>query len=204
MAIGRSDALTAFAKLTSRDNSDTESIRRLVLADVRKVLTGEWPLPAEGEEAIPVERIFSKTLVEQLNAMADRPWPEAQRGRPISERWLARQLGHFDIGPQTLRIGPERAKGYEAGQFSNAFLRFLPVERDFIGDTVTCEGKPAFSVRDKTKNVTGEKTICTQGMSRCHACKEGVPEKKGVEAVSDEPDKQAETLVGDESGVARL
>jgi hypothetical protein len=81
-------------------------------------------LPTEGEEPIPVEKISSKTLVGQLCTMAERPWPEARRGKPISEQWLAKQFANFRIHPKTVRIGEERAKGYEAGHFSNAFSHF--------------------------------------------------------------------------------
>jgi putative DNA primase/helicase len=71
-------------------------------------------------------RIFSKTLVETLCAMTDRPWPEAHRGKPITENWLARRLHGFEVNSRTLRIGDDRAKGYEAADFKEAFERYLP------------------------------------------------------------------------------
>jgi len=185
----------ACAKLTWRDYEDAESIRILLLADIRKILTGEWPLPAEGEGPIPVERIFSKTIVAQLCTMAERPWPEARRGKPISEQWLAKQLANFRINPKTLRIGEERAKGYEADQFSNAFARYLPQSGDSGRDAVTYEGKPFFRPVTTTENVTGERMSCTEGMSRCHARKEGVPENGRAEAVSNEVDAMPEGVL---------
>lgn len=183
----------AFAQLTRRDYEDAESIRILLLADIRKILTGEWPLPPEGEEPIPVERIFSKTLVEQLCTMADRPWPEARRGKPISEQWLAKQLANFRIHPRTLRIGEERAKGYEAGQFDNAFARYMEdngiraVTRDNTGEN------EVFGPVTKTENVTGQKMVSTEGNVTCHASKWGIPD-------NGDPAE----LVIDEFGVARL
>jgi putative DNA primase/helicase len=189
----------ACAKLTRRDYEDAESIRTLLLADIRKNLTGEWPLVAEGEEPIPVERIFSRTLVVQLCTMAERPWPEARRGKPISEQWLAKQLANFRIHPKTLRIGEERAKGYEAGQFSNAFARYLPPEGDSSRDAVTYEGKQVFRPVTKSENVTGEKMACTEGNVTCHASKGGLPENEGV----NEADKQTKPVI-DELGVGRL
>ena len=86
--------------------------------------------------------------------MKDRPWPEANRGKPISERWLARNLSRFEINPKTLRIGDERAKGYERAAFADTFERYLAGQGQLIRDTVTYEGKPAFSIRDKIENVT--------------------------------------------------
>jgi hypothetical protein len=87
--------------------------------------------------------------------MAERPWPEVCRGKPITERWLARNLAGFGIHSKTLRIGDERAKGYEAADFSEAFERYLPPEeRDSIRDSVTYEGNAQSSIRDKNENVT--------------------------------------------------
>jgi putative DNA primase/helicase len=189
----------ACAKLTGRDYEDAESIRTLLLVDIRKILIGEWPLLAEGEEPIPIERIFSKTLVEQLREMAERPWPEARRGKPISEQWLAKQLANFRIYPKTLRIGEERAKGYQAVQFRNAFERYLPPEGDLTRDAVTYEGKRVFRPVTKTENVTGGKMACTEGNVTCHASKGGVPENEGV----NEADKQTKPVI-DELGVGRL
>lgn len=73
-----------------------------------------------------VERMFSKALVDALVAMTDRPWPEAHKGKPISETWLARQLRVFGVATRTLRIGDDRAKGYELADMQEAFDRFLP------------------------------------------------------------------------------
>ena len=72
-----------------------------------------------------IERIFSRELVSALVAMSDRPWPEVWRGKPITERWLAQKLADFGIHPKTLRIGEERAKGYELSDFGDAFERYL-------------------------------------------------------------------------------
>ena len=52
-------------------------------------------------------------------------WPEAHRGRPITETWLARRLRGFGINSRTLRIGDNRAKGYELADFTEAFERYL-------------------------------------------------------------------------------
>jgi len=185
----------ACAKLTRRDYEDAESIRTILLVDIRKILAGEWPLLGESEEQIQVERIFSKTLVGQLCTMTDRPWPEARRGKPISEQWLAKQLANFGIYPKTLRIGEERAKGYESDQFANAFARYLRLEGDSSRDAVTYEGKRVFRPVTKNENVTAEKKVGTEGNVTCHASKEGVSENGVPEAVSDELDAMPEGIL---------
>jgi 5S rRNA maturation endonuclease (ribonuclease M5) len=159
----------AFMRLTSREY-DADGLRVELLADIRQVFTAE--------------RMFSKDLIEQLAQLSERPWPEVCRGKPITERWLARKLAAFGIRSKTLRIGEERAKGYELSDFKETFERYLkPEEGDFIRDSVTYEGKRPFSIRDKTANVTDEKKTRTEGMSRCHACETPKPAKGMHEAL---------------------
>jgi putative DNA primase/helicase len=106
---------TAFAKLTSRDDAEAQGIGAVLLTDIRQVLAENG-----------VERIFSRVLVGSLSEMKERPWPEAQRGKPITERWVARQLARFGIHSKTLRIGEDRAKGYETADFTETFERYIP------------------------------------------------------------------------------
>jgi putative DNA primase/helicase len=194
----------AFDKLTRREDSEAEGLGVMLLADIQQIFAGTSPPPPDGEKPSGVERIFSRRLVELLSEMKDRPWPEAQRGKPISERWIARYLAAFEIHSKTLRIGDERAKGYEAADFTEAFERYIAPPGEFIRDSVTHEGKLPFSIRDGLGNVTDEKTAGTEGMSRCHAFKTPadtpVRTRKDDHEVSDD----AETLIGDELGVARL
>jgi hypothetical protein len=82
-------------------------------------------------------RIFSKTLIKNLCAKSDRPWPEANRGKQISETWLARRLHDFGINSNALRIGNERFKGYEISDFADAFERYLPAPGLSSRDSVT-------------------------------------------------------------------
>jgi hypothetical protein len=63
--------------------------------------------------------------MENLAEMKERPWPEVCRGKPITERWLARKLAAFGIHSKNLRIGEEQAKGYELADFAEKFDRYL-------------------------------------------------------------------------------
>jgi hypothetical protein len=175
----------AFEKLT-RNDADADGIRILLLTDIRQVFTHE--------------RMFSKDLIERLAQMSERPWPDVCRGKAITERWLARNLGAFGIHSKTLRIGEDRAKGYERADFSEAFERYLlPENEEFIRDSVTCEEKADFETVTEDPVVTDEKNAATEGMSRCHASTGWLAENEGLKS----RDKQAE-LVIDELGVARL
>jgi putative DNA primase/helicase len=72
-----------------------------------------------------VDRIAGADLVAALLAMAHRPWGEANRGKPITQAWLARRLGEFGIRPKNTRIGSKVPKGYEREMLQDAFARYL-------------------------------------------------------------------------------
>ena len=121
--------------------------------------------------------MFSKDLIEALTQMTERPWPEVCRGKPITERWLARNLADFGIHSKTLRIGEKQAKGYEIADFGEALERYLPHKGDFIRPTVPHEGKNDFSIRPKSENGTDAKPPFYEGMGRWDACETPVQEK---------------------------
>jgi Protein of unknown function (DUF3631) len=101
----------AFSKLTSREDLDAQGIGTMLLADIKRVFK------ADG--------IFSRDLIEKLAEMKERPWPDVCRGKPITERWLARKLAAFDIHSKNMRIGEKQAKGYELADFAETFDRYL-------------------------------------------------------------------------------
>lgn len=165
----------AFAKLATYQEAETESLGVLLLGDIRQLLGGVYS-DSEDELIGPDERIFSKDLVERLRAMNDRPWPEAQRGRPITERWLARLLGRFGIHPKTLRIGSDRAKGYEARDFEEVFERYVPDSVQFKRDAVTCKSETGSTSVTPDSIVTDREMPSIDAMSRCHGQKAVVEE----------------------------
>jgi putative DNA primase/helicase len=121
----------AFEKLTRVEREDTESLRIMLLCDIREVFRGEWPLPLEGQPPKPVERIFSKDLTDNLEEMTERPWPEVRRGgKAITARWLASNLAAFGIHSKNIRIGEDQAKGYERAQFDKVFAKYIPETPD--------------------------------------------------------------------------
>jgi putative DNA primase/helicase len=159
-------AADAFAMLTAKADTDAQGIGTMLLADIRQAFTES-----------NTERTFSKSLVETLCAMSDRPWPEAHRGKPITETWLARRLHSFGITSRTLRIGDERKKGYTLGDFTDAFERYLQAEGESNRDAVTTPeniGDSQFSKRDNKPGChasENHKTSENIELSRCHASK---------------------------------
>jgi hypothetical protein len=72
------------------------------------------------------DRLFTRTLVDKLAGYSDRPWVEALKGKPITERWLAQQLRPYGIHPRTLRIENLRGKGYWETDLHDTFRRYIP------------------------------------------------------------------------------
>jgi hypothetical protein len=71
-------------------------------------------------------RLFSRMLVEGLNAAEDRPWQQMRNGKEITELWLAQQLAPYGIRPRTVRLEHATAKGYAEDDFSEIFRRYIP------------------------------------------------------------------------------
>jgi len=90
------------------------------------------------------ERLFSRTLVAQLNGMGERPWGELRRGRQVTEVWLARQLRPYGVRPKTLWIGESAAKGYLQEDLKEAFARYIPKSQArAMLDELTVVAEPA-------------------------------------------------------------
>jgi len=79
------------------------------------------------------ERLFSRTLAQQLNYFSNRPWNEMTRTKTkdalqgVTEVWLARVLRPYGVRPSTTRIGEAVAKGYSMEDFEPVFQRYIPM-----------------------------------------------------------------------------
>jgi putative DNA primase/helicase len=73
-----------------------------------------------------VERIAGADLVAALVAKEERPWGEANRGKQITQAWLARRLAQFRVRSKNIRDGSRIVKGYEREMFQDAFSRYIP------------------------------------------------------------------------------
>lgn len=72
------------------------------------------------------DRLASQLIVEELNKMEERPWPEMNRGAPMTATQLARLLKPFGIEPTTLRHnGGSPVKGYYKEAFEESWKRYL-------------------------------------------------------------------------------
>ena len=72
-----------------------------------------------------VKRIFSRELVEELNAYRDRPWTEGLKKPMIDEVWLGRRLSKYGVRSKTIWINGESAKGYLMTDLEPVFRRYI-------------------------------------------------------------------------------
>jgi putative DNA primase/helicase len=103
------------AAVLSGDSEDADSIRVLLLSDLRDYF-------ADGG----LDIAFTAEVLRVLGTKDERPWPEFNKGKPISARQLAALLKPFGIRPKEIRRGTEVDRGYRREWFDDAFARYVP------------------------------------------------------------------------------
>jgi hypothetical protein len=145
----------AFSKLSSMD-VEAESYRVMLLDDIKPMV----------QKAIQdgTEWLASSDIISGLLSEPERPWNEANRGKPINERWLARKLD--PIKPDRFRDEEgEQMRGYKVADIQDAIERFVSPPLPLPNLSVTAshyEGKPDFRKRHN-KCHTMENASVTEG-----------------------------------------
>lgn len=99
---------------------EDESRSVLVLSDIRDILS---------EKA--AERIPTSELLDALHAVEEHPWAEDYRhGRPLRAEGLAALLRPYGIKAHQMKVAGTNLRGYDADQFTDAFVRYLPPSHD--------------------------------------------------------------------------
>lgn len=73
----------------------------------------------EGATVVP-----SGVLVGKLGAMESRPWPESNRGTPVTAAQLAKLLKPFGIRPRQHKLDGEKVRGYARSDFVDVWERY--------------------------------------------------------------------------------
>lgn len=92
-----------------------------LLADIKEVF-----------DDLSTTRISTVDLLGKLTSDDEKSWATYNRGKPMTPRQLAKQLEPYGIRSKTVRLSATSTpKGYEVGQFDDAFERYLkrPPER---------------------------------------------------------------------------
>jgi hypothetical protein len=105
------------AALDIEGKADTRTIGIHLLSDIKKLF-----------DADPTAHcMHSLTMVERLIADPEQPWLELTRGKPLTQGRLARLLGVYGIGTQTVSPpGQKDGKGYYRTEFEEAWERYVP------------------------------------------------------------------------------
>jgi uncharacterized protein DUF3631/bifunctional DNA primase/polymerase-like protein/primase-like protein len=134
-------AARALSGAERRDEPDTHG--ELILTDIRGIFAraGASDLPA-------------KVLLSELVALEERPWPEANRGGPMTARQLGARLGRFEICSRTVRHGSEFARSYVRADFEDAFARYLAPLSVTSVTSVNCAGVSSHTGTSLNRDVT--------------------------------------------------
>lgn len=150
-------AADAFAKL-SGDDADIKGQSETLLEDIQAIF-------AERK----CDRLFSKELIAALTAISDRPWGEANHGKPITENWLARHLRRFSVQSGSIRRGDDTGKGYYREAFCEAFARYTPEDGASRRHSVT-----------SPVNIEQNALVETSQSEPRDVCETGVPTNAGA------------------------
>ncbi|MBI4305245.1 MAG: DUF3631 domain-containing protein [Chloroflexi bacterium] len=114
---------TAIA-LSSGDAREDDSLGVRLLSDVRAIFREKRG-----------DRIASADLVSSLVATPEAPWADLY-GRPLTQTTLAQKLKPYGVRSHQVRFGPKDSrKGYEAGDFRDAWCRYLPPSESETSET---------------------------------------------------------------------
>jgi putative DNA primase/helicase len=119
-------ARKAAIALSGAADGDEESKGVQLLTDIRRIFA------AKGAP----EAIFTSELLEKLNERDESPWGTWNKGVGLRPHDLAKLLRPFTISPHQVRIGEQSKKGYRLEQFQDAWVRYLPKDRN-RGNTET-------------------------------------------------------------------
>lgn len=140
---GLYETLIEAARILTRSSAD-DDVRVELLSDIRSVFSMRG-----------VDRLFTKDLLHALNALEGRPWPESNRGRPLTATKLAELLKPFSIVSGTIRAGQITRKGYYFEPFADAFARYLDCETVTPSQPADESLDPRNLDRHTTTNVAG-------------------------------------------------
>lgn len=145
-------ARTAAIKL-SGDREDP-STKAMLLSDIKELF-----MKAD------TDKLPSTWIVDELNEMEERPWPEWKHDKPMTKGQLAAQLRPFGVKPKTIRLKDgntfrvgDTAKGYDVEQFKDVWERYLSAPIATPAEGVTPSQPAPDAAEDHFQSVTNAVT----------------------------------------------
>jgi hypothetical protein len=164
----RSIAVTLNA---AREEEDA-SLGVKLLADVRTIF-----------EESGLDRVPSADLAEKLAKMEEAPWGDLW-GKALDSRGLARRLRAYHVHPKVIRVGDKTHRGYERGDFGDAWTRYLPSLSGTVTTVTTVTGPP--EAVTTSQDVTAGEAMTCGVTSVTSVTPPGGPGAGVTEAVTDE------------------
>lgn len=121
--IAKKARIAAKSLSTQEEDEDHASASNILLSDIRDYF--ETNSQDGIQEATGEHKVTTQDLLIYLHGLEERPWPEWNRGKPITPRQIARLLRPFGIASKKIRIGYKTNQGYTHAQFIDAFARYL-------------------------------------------------------------------------------
>ena len=130
------------AALTLSSSTASVSIGNELLADIESIFRS-------------VQKISTADLITELCRDQEAPWATYNKGKPISDRQVAKQLKSYAIYSKDIKFSYGKTlKGYCLEMFSDAFARYL-TSSDFIRDPQLLNNDKASEVADnKSQSAT--------------------------------------------------
>jgi putative DNA primase/helicase len=101
----------------SQHTAQETSVGVTLLEDLRDLFT-----------TIGKNRLESEEILRHLHAMEERLWPDWRNRGPISAQQMAGLLHPFGLSPVKWKQEGTTSRGYQQGDFGDAFSRYLPPE----------------------------------------------------------------------------
>lgn len=176
---GEWPAIARQAARTLHDvEDDSPSVGVELLTDIKTIL-----------DTKQASKMFSATLLEELMADDEAPWPTWNRGKPMTARQLSTKLGEFGIKSKDIRIGTTVKRGFDKADFVEVWNRYLasvpPIPSATALQPNNGEGSSDFRSATEGGRVADEKTPQATGHKGCSVVADKTPHPLEVE---DEPE----------------
>jgi hypothetical protein len=121
--------LLAAAELTGADWAEQARKAAIAMEGLQDLTDIEIELLRDIKAAFDADgsaEISTKALITALLADEERPWATFAKGKPVTDRQIAKMLGKYRIKSDDVRPNGVHAKGYQRVRFEDVWARYLP------------------------------------------------------------------------------